>query len=424
MNRLLYLSLIGLLLMASLSFSDELDANSARLSAYGKAYEYFESELMNKESGVYEHDGLLFVLSKVPLAKTTSVSAKRQATMKAQGNAMLDTNNQLRKWGAKQTEAARNADATPSPALVFASQVLEQYEPDWQWSGWSIKLKTQTIYDQADKGTYSLCLTVDKKTALQAIPPEYSQRCPADKLLKWFSIVAEGCMQSDQPRPRFFERCGVPDVYPDGQYTGPIADEAAKLQERLTAYFATSPFAIQIKEEAKHPEPKTTTEETIEENPQKTRRVKKVVKVTIEEIPRMQELFLAGGREANTPTERLASGTDAIKLLYDSQATPKEKEASLKQALCENPGDKELWNYYGRLLMDRQEPLAAVCCYRNALVLDRQFVYPMVNLSKAYQQLGCNHLAWGLALLAHGLANDEWSIKESEALLLANARQK
>jgi Flp pilus assembly protein TadD len=89
----------------------------------------------------------------------------------------------------------------------------------------------------------------------------------------------------------------------------------------------------------------------------------------------------------------------------------------LKTALIENPGDKELWNYLGRKLMDNGEPLLAIIAYRNALKLDPAFIYPMVNLANAYLAIDLYDLAFGLATALQGMELDSWSAKESVRIL-------
>ena len=258
-------------------------------------------------------------------------------------------------------------------------------------------------------------MAVEKQMVLDAIPKDYSMRCPEDKLFKMLTLIAERCQKTDKQKQLFLKRCGVPDLYGEEQPDNAIAKEFADFQKKLEDYLAKSPFISQIRQEAEEiRKPKVTTKETIEENPQKTHKVKTVVTVTVEDTPKMHDLLWAGGKGKNEPFSRLESGDKAIKLLYDKSIDAKEKERMVKEALTENPGDKELWNYYGRLLKDRGELFAAVVCFRNALSLDRSFVFPMVNLASSYQLLGFRNLSWGMATLALGMAKDNWSIVEAK----------
>ena len=95
------------------------------------------------------------------------------------------------------------------------------------------------------------------------------------------------------------------------------------------------------------------------------------------------------------------------------------KERALKDALAENPGDKELWNLYGRCLMVRGEKIGAVICFRQALRLDGKYEFALANLADAYFALGYRRLALGMAVVARGMARSEWCIKRTESILMA-----
>ncbi len=283
------------------------EAIETTLSAFGRVCDYYESAIREKKSGVYEYEGILLIHSKEEIGQDSAGKNRSSSRLRAKSKAMQGAHELLRKWAAEQKAALREADAMPPSGIAFACRIVEQYEPNWHLDDWKIQLNMQTVYDDTDKNHSILCLAVNKKAALAAIPADYSQRCPADKLLRYFSFITEHCINSDKSRPKFLERCGVPDVHPEGKYDGVVAKEQEELQMRMEKYFSTSSFIAQIREEAKRAEPKVTTKETIEENPQKTRRVKTVVIVTAEEdIPRMQELLLSCGRESNTPCERIA----------------------------------------------------------------------------------------------------------------------
>ena len=94
------------------------------------------------------------------------------------------------------------------------------------------------------------------------------------------------------------------------------------------------------------------------------------------------------------------------------------KERALKDALAENPGDKELWNLYGRCLMVRGEKIGAVICFKQALRLDEKYEFALANLADAYMTLGYRRLALGTAIVARGMARSEWCIKRTEAILM------
>ena len=88
-------------------------------------------------------------------------------------------------------------------------------------------------------------------------------------------------------------------------------------------------------------------------------------------------------------------------------------------ALGENPGDKALWNFLGRIYQDRKDWTGAAICFRNALRLDPEFDYALTNLADCHKAMGHVRLAVGTAVLARGLSTNEWCAQRAEAILLA-----
>ena len=134
--------------------------------------------------------------------------------------------------------------------------------------------------------------------------------------------------------------------------------------------------------------------------------------------PRFERLFLSGGSLANKSEEATAMGKAAQKVFY-GQATMKEREQAVLGALRENPGDKVLWNLYGRIFQSKKDWLGAVVCFRNALRIDREYEFALVNLADTYRSMGKKRLAAGTALLARGLSADKWCVSHSESVLNA-----
>lgn len=133
---------------------------------------------------------------------------------------------------------------------------------------------------------------------------------------------------------------------------------------------------------------------------------------------KLQDIFLSAGTMDNLPSEIKPSAKKAKESFYGS-ADVATKEKDLYAALCENPGDKELWNLYGRLLLNRNENEAAVICFRASLKLDNKYEYALVNLSEAYNAMGLKNLSYGLAFVARGLSTNSWVTLHSEAILTA-----
>ena len=133
---------------------------------------------------------------------------------------------------------------------------------------------------------------------------------------------------------------------------------------------------------------------------------------------RFERLFLSGGKAPNAAVARTERGKVAERAFFDACA-PEERERLMLEALRENPGDKVLWNLYGRLLQGKKDWLGARICFRNALRLDHEYQFALTNLALTYQAMGRRELAESAALVAYGLATDGWCKTQSEGILRA-----
>ena len=133
---------------------------------------------------------------------------------------------------------------------------------------------------------------------------------------------------------------------------------------------------------------------------------------------RFERLFLSGGKETNAAKARTERGKAAEKAFFGACAQ-EERERLVLEALRENPGDKVLWNLYGRLLQSKKDWLGARICFRNALRIDHEYQFALTNLALTYQSMGRRELAGSAALVAYGLATDGWCKMQSEGILRA-----
>jgi tetratricopeptide (TPR) repeat protein len=133
---------------------------------------------------------------------------------------------------------------------------------------------------------------------------------------------------------------------------------------------------------------------------------------------RFERLFLSGGSEPNAKAARTERGKAAERAFFGACA-PDERERLVLEALRENPGDKVLWNLYGRLLQNKKDWLGARICFRNALRLDREYQFALTNLALTYQAMGRRELAVAAAIVAYGVATDGWCKSQSEGVLKA-----
>ena len=159
----------------------------------------------------------------------------------------------------------------------------------------------------------------------------------------------------------------------------------------------------------------TTTVET-----KRQARILKKITTPMAVDPVFEKLFLSGGSMPNSSAARTAKGRAAEKAFYASSSqTPAEREQLLIEALRENPGDKVLWNLLGRIMLNRQDRIGGLICFRNALRLDKNYEFALANLAMAYDGMGWHDLAYGAAIVAYGMAKNDWCVKESMKILEA-----
>jgi len=132
--------------------------------------------------------------------------------------------------------------------------------------------------------------------------------------------------------------------------------------------------------------------------------------------PRFESLFLSAAGQENKPSARVKSG-DAAESAFLGSGDVEQRRRRVLEALRENPGDKTLWNYYGRMLFAEHDVLGAIVCYRNALRLDRQYEFALANMADAYRALNKPALSIAFAALARGVATDRWCVKLAEEIL-------
>lgn len=147
-----------------------------------------------------------------------------------------------------------------------------------------------------------------------------------------------------------------------------------------------------------------------------TDRIMRKVSTTCSGEPLFEKLFLSGGCLANKPRQQTALGKEAAKA-FSAKISAAERERRIVDALRENPGDKELWNLFGRILQGKGEHYGAIICFRNALRLDRMYDFALTNLAISYDELGMKRLACSTALIAQNLTANKWCLDKVEGII-------
>lgn len=149
--------------------------------------------------------------------------------------------------------------------------------------------------------------------------------------------------------------------------------------------------------------------------------IRKIRRKTVKEVsgtPLFEDVFISGGKTLGKASPQTEVGKKAVAAYFDAVTPMDEKSKMVAEALCENPGDSQLWNLYGRCLLQKGKKLAALLCFRCAAKLDAANQYAIANLSSVYDDLGYAELARGLAVIAYGIADDEWCRGVAKKVLL------
>ena len=194
-----------------------------------------------------------------------------------------------------------------------------------------------------------------------------------------------------------------------------VATRAQSDKERQSSGFAAKgevKETTRISDEEEVVETKTVTKVTT---------IRKIRRKTVAEVsgmPLFEDVFISGGKTLDKASPQTGTGKKAVAAYFDAVTPMDEKSKMVAEALCENPGDSQLWNLYGRCLLQKGEKLAALLCFRCAAKLDAANQYAIANLSLVYDNLGYAELARGLAVIAYGIADDEWCRNAAKKVLL------
>ena len=389
-------------------------ASSAMFSvADDAALQYYKSMLSKKPDGVYEQGDNLFIVS------TAKYDKRRTATRsKAADEAELGVVPLLKDWIIKRTLEKDGAPDPKTDSRKYTWEFLEKVCPGWMFPEWSASAEMRTIVDDAHDGKYSIVMVTKKSVVQSNILSSYHAKNDDGFASSCIRRVFNSWGGMDGGLTIAYRVCGVPDLGDKSLISADLMDEYNRVEKELGEYLATSKVAQSMRKDIEVSKMPTVSSNMVESvNPQGTEKVVRMEITSVQKIPRMQLLFLGCGTVSNMPYGRIESGTEAVRIAYDRQSKIDIKMTALKNALCDNPGDAELWNLYGRCLNDHGDKMASVICYRNALKLKPDYEYPIVNLAKVYSELGYKRLGVGLALLARGTAKDKWSIAEAEKIL-------
>ncbi len=433
--------------------------------------EYYQREIKNKETGVYPHDGDLYLHVKLSYGKGERADFKR-----IEANKTLK--DMLRSWAISYAES-KQQEVTPDPdGVAFAKQIVGKYYPQWNYGAWMFRGAVQSPVPDTSNGFYVGGMIVSEKEVTEQIPEGFYKRGTEDDLFKGTRLVVR--VNLTKGGDNFLKECGACDLCPgedgrealaeiDEKVSGYLKDSVAskKLQSSITK-IETPLIAEDYAEEIEQDKPvKTlsvftctnrfdsvafetnTTEraqtvaeikrtgyakgaqvtevaiscdeyEIIETTTQVVvtvaRRVHKKVKKSTQGVATFEKSFLSGFTATDRPAVTTKIGKIALERIEKSPGD-KANGRLLKSALQENPYDKNLWIHYGAWFANTKDFVAAAVCFRRALSLDSRSEPAMMGLCETYKKMGYKKQSFGLAFIARGLSDDDDIIQRAESIL-------
>lgn len=413
---------------------------------------YFDENLVGKPAGVYEWEGRLFALARVPQDDSFAVS---------RASAMAAASRELRKWA-----VSRSDEASPhfpkEPGLAAVLRLHRKYfsgdEAAWLWHSSS----SQAFQNDEDE-EYVFAICVPEKDILASLPvPGTGDGLPGNWSDYLRSLVTRRYVRSADAG--FLLDCAAPDAVLSREsllvsrslaeasvtnflgevtaflsseakrnpFDGPFATEASfrAIQKRLVEELPSSWIADGIQNRAKA---FAALEQTITNavasaatNVAPVGICSNVVGnvsaslATTNVPPKVldaERMFLTAGRFACPPISDETTYALARHAYGTKGGGLAGKRTALWAFLVDHPGTADAWNYLGRILREEGSLPSAIACFRCALRLKPDHEFAWANLALAYRDFGKSDLAIATTIIARGLAVDPWTIKETEAIL-------
>ena len=437
--------------------------------------QYYQDSLADKESGVYEHEGDLYVHVK-------QVAGKGENRKRAEMRAVLFAKDLLTRWMIDHVaEKRREGERWLCPGLKRAVEVLDSMHSRWRFPDTRYDLNGQEINLGIKDGHYILCQMYSKVGVEKSIPEIYSQ-APTEQFVRTQLKLMIPLALKENAR-HLYADCKTLDLVPNstdlpfvrevadylkrseyaiglresmGRQYGPesvswsdsppeVSESKTEKVEYVTnavecvvcvtnrlvrAQSREEKMAMGMALDGKVSETRIVSqEEEVEEIRRKTtvtirkfHRVRTSSRVCGE--PRFEKMLLSSGNGIAAKNRRVQTqlGAGAVKSFLGADPY-KVKFSNVENALRENPYDADLWNMLGRLFIMRDDFLGALNCCRIVVKLDPRHAYALTNLALIYESLGAKDIAWGYAILVLGSADNVWCTTMAEKVLLNEKKE-
>lgn len=432
--------------------------------------QYYQDSLADKESGVYEHAGDLYV-------HVRQVAGKGENRKRAEMRAVLFAKDLLTRWMIDHVaEKRREGERRLCPGLKRAVEVLDSMHPRWRFPDTRYDLNGQEINLGIKDGHYILCQMYLTVGVEQSIPEIYSQ-APTEQFVRTQLKLMIPLALKENARCLYAD-CKTRDLVPNatdvpfvrevadylekseyamglresmGRQCGPElvswSDSPAEVSESKTEKVEYVTNAVECVVyvtnrlvRAQSSEEKMAmgmafdgkvSETRIVSQGEEVEEIRRVTTVTIRKFhrvrtssrvcgePRFEKMFLSSGKGLTAQDRRVQTplGAGAVKSFLG--ADPYEtKFSKIENALRENPYDADLWNMLGRLFIMKDDLLGALNCCRIVVKLDPRHAYALTNLALIYESLGARDVALGYAILVLGSSDNVWCTTMAEKVLL------
>ena len=420
---------------------------------------YYQDNLLGKESGVYERDGFLFVLVRLPVASSNR--------MRMKGVALMEFSAQLRRWALEQTARDRGGEPSYPAAIAWMAAFNDEADPNWRIPQWRVNIVGRQFPARETGGFYIQGQVYKKDALVKAIPDSYRRQPTNDEVLSAFTRNAAAVVRKD--KRAFAAQCGffeLPlsgakdlETFPDPENRlfpkklesflldarNADAGKANKEWKSLNKAFAialcssticgsfmtgrevvnetvstvsvTNPVVSMqsvTNQVVSVPDGATTsvtnyvvTAKSVTNLVASTMTVtNRTVSVVRDDSDRM---LLSAGLLRREPKPLTFAAT-----LPAANATADEIRVALRTAST----DPRLWKAIAaRYKADGQSALS-LSCLLNALSLTPSDIDIVAEIALRYQELGCPELARGAALFAFGAAKDEMTRGKVKPLLV------
>lgn len=420
---------------------------------------YYQDKLLGKESGVYEHDGFLYVVARIPV--------QSQNRMRMKGMAMQEFSAQLRRWALEQARRDRGKKPSYPAAIAWMAAFNDEADPNWRFPQWRVNIAGRQFPARETGGFYIQGQVYKKDAIVKAIPDNYRRQPTNDEVLSAFARNAAAAVRKD--KRAFAAQCGFFELplsgakdlaaFPDPENRffskklesflldarNADAGKANKEWKNLNKAFATALCNSTIcgsfmtgREVVDETVSTVSVTNPIVSTLPVTNQVVSVpdgatTAVTNYVVTAKSVTNLVASTMAVTNRTVSVVRDDSDRMLLSAGLLRREPKPltfaaalpaanatadEIRVALRTSSTDPRLWKAIAARYKADGRSALSLSCLLNALALTPSDMDIVAEIALRYDELGCPELARGAALLAYGTARDETTRGKVKPLLI------